>query len=280
MCCLRRDHGPLQGKRKLPSHFYTSETASHGLKFESVADSDKFLFQIHLHRRTEQDLSLPILYRHQKEPLDRDSLGSATKMTVVETIQTILNVLRNKGHFVVADRYYGLKELLAIQELGLDALLKYNANRPTALWEQIRTFPVDSTGYVFASSATVDNDIPFYVYCRPEEKDNLLSTVEFKGFTQRSLVTVNQFKDREVTDVRLHESSDVYNLLGNCVDAANRSILECNYGHRKSSYKVALLCFFLQLIAHNARILHEHLTQSKFSQKMFLQDPSNRLFSS
>lgn len=65
----------------------------HGLKLETVADADKYLFQIHLHRRTEQENPKPILLSQRQEKFSGQQFGVAPKKVscgcstnIVETI--------------------------------------------------------------------------------------------------------------------------------------------------------------------------------------------------
>lgn len=271
---------PFRGRGNPHHIFIPRKPHPHGLKFETIADTDRYLFQLHLHRRTANEVTAPVLLNQKKQPLIRESMVEAPKETIVEVLKGLLFPLENKDHFVVADRYYGgLKELNAVSEMGMDVLFKCKKNRPTVLWNEIHSLQCGIDGYVFASCTTSEKQTQFYVYSRPDSNDNLISTIPFRGYVTKNFITLNkETKDREMAEIRLHESSDVYNTVSNYVDAANRSILECRYNHRKSNYKIAMLCFFFDLLAHNARVLHEYYTHKQYSQKEFLQELSNQLF--
>lgn len=47
------------------------------------------------------------------------------------------------------------------------------------------------------------------------------------------MFTVNEENEREWTNVKLHESMNVYNVVANFVDGSNRSILESRYTQEK-----------------------------------------------
>jgi len=68
----------------------------------------------------------------------------------------------------------------------------------------------------------------------------------------------------------MHESFDFYDKISGFVDEANRSIMACYYGHRIMEYKIAILVFFLSLLAHNSRVLYNKSNPRPISQVDFV----------
>jgi hypothetical protein len=236
------------------------------------------------------------MLKEKRPTYEREDLGLSEPASVAEIVLYLCADLARDQHVVVGDRWFG--NFSVAEELkrnGIDCVLKCMNNRPKELWDQVHHLPANKYGIKQASAVSESNH---KIYCfskvntdsqkfnqdktnladQRESHENILSTVQFTNYVERTLLSVNSEGERTEETATLHEIFDFYNHASSFVDEANRSLMSCFYGHRIYHYQTSLLVFLLCLIAHNARILFNVKSGSQLSQIQFMKDLSNELW--
>ncbi len=273
---------PYRGRFNPHFMFIPRKPHPYGVKFETCADENLFLFKLHLHRRTMEHIPKPVMMKNRRQSIDRDTMEEAEETSVIEVVHFLCCEFQSGKHVIIGDNWYGgLSTLTEIQKIGLDCVLKCPNNRDTAFWDKVHAIrPVE--GY---SAATAKTDInqSFYAYCQhtvdgnETKYQNIISTIPFKKIFTTTIYSIDNENNRVPKSTKIHECFDFYNQMSGLIDETNRSILTCFYGHRKMDYTVAILVFFISICAHNARVLFNKGRREPWSQVQFLTELSNQL---
>lgn len=284
--CIDETMAPYRVRHNPHFMFIPRKPHPYGIKFEMLADDDTYFLCIRLHKRTEKELDKPAMLKGKRVRIERDELGIKDPSTVPEIVLDLCSSLAPNHHVVVGDKWFGnLDVSTELKKAGIDSILKCMGNRPTHLWDDMHKLPLNKYG---VRHAVAQNDLNKNIYCfsklntdtdgNNESYENILSTVEFNNYVQRTILSANSEGERVEQNTILHEVFDVYNHVSSFVDEANRSLLSCFYGHRSYHYQTTLVSFFLCMIAHNARILYNKKSGKSLSQVEFLKALSNRIY--
>lgn len=276
--CVDESMVPYRGRFNPHFIFIPRKPHPYGIKFETIADSDSYLFKMHMHRRTIIDIEKPILARTKRPTFERENYEEEEEKTVAEIVLHLCSDLGGRDHIVVGDKWFGsLSVSNELKQLGIDSVLKCMSNRPQELWKKVHSLQPNKYEYKVAQADTdIGSKIYLYSFLLPqssdnaEKHDNLISTVQFNNYVDKTVLGVSEDKNRVEKNVVIHEVSEFYNKMSSFVDEANRSIMDCYYRHRVMDYTTAILVFFLSLLAHNARILYQNETRKNISQVEFV----------